>query len=160
MKKLTYITLALICTAIFTTCKKYPEGGTIKKGPKNIIGEWRLILYEVDGIDSTSLINYNNTDDYKHVDVTTACSDCEIHMRITGGITYEFYFSDDNISIKGKADAYYGAKTCFTFCLKEYFVPEGDSSEWQILKLDSKEMHLQMQGLHNYNLKFNKTSDG
>jgi len=44
--------------------------GAKKKGPKMLLnhnGVWTLTLYEVNGIDSTELINYNGDEKYKEV---------------------------------------------------------------------------------------------
>ena len=58
-KKYLLAIISLFVITCFTTCKKYPEGGYTKQGPKRILGNWKLSLYEVNGIDSTDLINYN-----------------------------------------------------------------------------------------------------
>jgi hypothetical protein len=49
---------------LFTSCKKYPEGGFVNQTRKHLFGgnhvgdskTWKLKLYEVNGIDSTYLI--------------------------------------------------------------------------------------------------------
>ena len=60
------ILLSMMC---LFNCKKYPEGGCERRGPKNIVGNWKLFLYEVNGIDSTDLINYNNSEIYKEITI-------------------------------------------------------------------------------------------
>ncbi len=60
-----YLCLLLLLGVLVTSCKKYPEGGFTKRGPKNIIGTWKLTLYAVNGIDSTELIIYNNDESYR-----------------------------------------------------------------------------------------------
>ncbi len=58
MKKL--LSILLFSMLLFTTCKKYPEGGLLRQGPKvftTIKNEmWKLTLYEVNCIDGTFLI--------------------------------------------------------------------------------------------------------
>ena len=54
--------LILICGLLVVACKKYPEGGYIYKRDTDIQRQWYLTLYEVDGIDSTDLINYNKSE--------------------------------------------------------------------------------------------------
>jgi len=58
---------------LFTTCKKYPEGGFVNQTRKHLFGgndvgdskTWKLKLYEVNGIDSTYLIQgANNIPDF------------------------------------------------------------------------------------------------
>lgn len=53
----------------FSTCKKYPEGGFVNQTRKHLFGgnhvgdskTWKLKLYEVNGIDSTYLIQGANS---------------------------------------------------------------------------------------------------
>lgn len=53
------------CLLFLSNCKKYPDGGFLRQGPKTFItsknGVWKLSLYEVNGIDSTHLIQGPNT---------------------------------------------------------------------------------------------------
>lgn len=53
MNSLKHITAIAGIVLLFTTCKKYPEGGFQNQAKKHILGNWTLTLYEVDGIDST-----------------------------------------------------------------------------------------------------------
>ena len=105
MKTKLSLYLILPILSLFTACKKYPEGGTEKDGPKNIIGSWLLTLYEVDGIDSTNLINYNGNENYKKVRITTPSSSSkEIHLVIESGIVvnYTIKFGSNNETFNGE----------------------------------------------------------
>jgi hypothetical protein len=66
MLKRTLIYFTIVCAIglLFTTCRKYPEGGWSNVAIKHLFGgnhdnsskTWKLKLYEVNGIDSTSFI--------------------------------------------------------------------------------------------------------
>ena len=157
MKKIVINSLfTLCCLALFMACKKYPEGGYEKDGPKNIIYTWKLTLYEVDGIDSTNLINYNSNENYKTI-LFSGNSKIGYCGQPYGGSCCLMYFSSNNEVLTGTVDPYYGGKVCYTGgCTKEIFTPETSSATWKILKLDSNELHLQSQQIHSYNLKFHR----
>ncbi len=160
-----YITCALTCIILVTACKKYPEGGIEKDGPKNLHGYWTLTLYEVDGIDSTELINYAGNDDYKNVLFTNYTGDPKNKTIIDAQPAYasicRMTFNNTNEILDGIIDPYYynGAKSCWGSplqCGKQLFGPESNTTSWKILKLDSKELHIQNQQTHTYNLKLVK----
>lgn len=72
MKIIKYIFIFFLVVIVFNSFKKYPEGGFRKRGPKTFITDkkvqWKLSLYEVNGIDSTYLIQtpiVNGNDFYK-----------------------------------------------------------------------------------------------
>jgi hypothetical protein len=68
-------------------------------------------------------------------------------------------FSSNNETLTVTVDPYPGAKVCDAgLCIKEIFTPESYTASWKILKLDSKELHLQGQQIHSYNLKLIKTN--
>jgi hypothetical protein len=122
-------------------------------------------LYEVDGIDSTNLINYNGNEDYKKFTTTTSSSNSkETHVNLWNSPIYSITFGVNNETFDGKVSSYgvyNGAMSCYSpsnNCYKNYFTPETNKSTWKILKLDSKEMHLQSQQIHSYNLKFSRTN--
>lgn len=160
------ISLAVITIiSLFTACKKYPEGGYEKDGPKNIIYNWKLTLYEVDGIDSTDLINYNGNEDYKNVRFFPDASDPKNNKKVVAqpynGNLCKMTFVSNNEALDGIVYSYGGALNCGispTFCTKQIFTPETNTASWKILKLDSKELHLQSQQIHSYNLKFTRTN--
>jgi hypothetical protein len=161
MKHKIFISVFIIsCGLLFTTCKKYPEGGTEKDGQKNLINKWQLTLYEVDGIDSTNLINYNGNENYKQLTFTPAQALSNTTFGIVLGVNnygYKLIFTSNNEVLNITSQSYSGAKYCDTgLCIKEIFTPESNSTSWKILKLDSKEWHIQSQQIHSYNLKFIK----
>ena len=67
-KKLLAIVTLIITTLVFTTCKRYPEGGWTNVAKKHLFGghktgsskTWHLKKYEVNGIDSTMYITPGN----------------------------------------------------------------------------------------------------
>jgi hypothetical protein len=151
--------LIIICGLLVVACKKYPEGGYIYKRDAYIKGIWELTLYEVNGIDSTELINYNNDDVYKKVlFVKPHSNDKDISVTI-GGIGYLAYFVNSNKDLN-----FYSqegtAVVCQTgYCYKMYFVPEGNSVAWHIDKLTNTDMALTSSLTNSYKLKFHKTSN-
>lgn len=76
-KTLKHILLLITCFTLLT-CKKYDEGGWIRRTCKNLFGgnkvgdskTWKLKKYEVNGIDSTYLINTGGIPDFyeRHVE--------------------------------------------------------------------------------------------
>ncbi len=71
--RITQISIILMLVCFFlSTCKKYPEGGFVNQTRKHLFGgnhvgdskTWKLKLYEVNGIDSTGLIQNGSTLDF------------------------------------------------------------------------------------------------
>lgn len=157
MKIIKIIFTLFVVVLFFTTCKKYPEGGYAWRTKKNIIGNWTLALYEVDGIDSTDLINYNGTDDYKEVSVYKNASSYEFKLN---------NLAPDRISFSNKKEIqiqspiYFIGIKCITdlsvnYCYRKYFTPEGPvMANWKILKLTKKELILSQSENKSYKLKF------
>ena len=91
MKQLfTYLLISISILLLFN-CKKYPEGGCERRGPKNIIGDWKLTLFEVNGIDSTDLINYNGDDRYKKINISKNGGNFSISTSGYQWILLKFY---------------------------------------------------------------------
>ena len=67
-KKITSFTIICVSVLLFTTCKKYPEGGWSNMAKRHLFGgtkagsskTWHLSKYEVNGIDSTMYITPGN----------------------------------------------------------------------------------------------------
>ncbi len=153
---------------IFSTCKKYPEGGFEKRGPVVLLkhnGAWTLTLYEVNGIDSTNLINYNGNEKYKEVSFYK--EDTPYHPHLYGknfdSFIYIVNFLDDNtkLSFADGVGSYDNiTKYCWvnnsyaSGCYRLFFNPEGHSSVWGINKLTKKELILECRQNHSYKLKF------
>lgn len=154
----TYITLFILVITCLTTCKKYPEGGYIKRAPKFIIGEWKLTLYEVNGIDSTDLINYNGTDNYKkNVFSKHHNSDSEIIIDSKGSIASKSHFTDKNRKIEFYTNDPNLLKCISGYCYRNYFLPEGGYyNEWLIIKLTKNELKLKCGIQNTYFITFQK----
>jgi hypothetical protein len=156
---ITYLFITLFTLALFN-CKKYPEGGYQKRGPKLILGNWKLSLYEVDGIDSTELINYNGTEDYKLVKIYKSVSVFEIEQK--GSIEYSAGFTDNNksITLNGKNDSVGSECTLYAginYCFRRFFRPEGlGATEWRIIKLTKTEFVIEHSGAKNYKIKLSR----
>ena len=62
MKSLNLIVavIAISSLGVLVSCKKYSEGGTLKKAEKNIIQTWKLDSYYFNGVDKTSTLLITN----------------------------------------------------------------------------------------------------
>lgn len=163
-KTIIYFTLFFFTTILFN-CKKYPQGGCEKRGPKNIIDEWHLSLYEVDGIDSTNLINYNGNEDYKRVLFLKENTHYNPHTycRINDKFEMIVFFRNDNEEIEFESNGSPEiGKMCYmglyniNKCYKMIFNPEHDKTRWKIQKLTRKQMVLTTNSTHSYLIKLNQ----
>ncbi len=153
-----YVIIFAAIISLLTACKKYPEGGYTKQGPKRIVGNWRLTLYEVNGIDSTDLINYNGNDNYKNNSFLKHHSkDKEIIIDSEGSIAEKASFTNKNQKIEFYVGDPSSLKCISGFCYRNYFSPEGQNyNEWKIIKLNKTELTLSCDLINNYIIKFKK----
>ena len=164
--KLFFAIILGICLLLsFSTCKKYPEGGFEKRGPKIIIRHWKLTLYEVNGIDSTDLINYNGNEDYKKIsfDYRQGTYNKDIGCRTNSSLEIPTFFGSGNKTIKfsgGNRSAIICQTLGSNSCYKMIFTPESNnySFEWEIIKLTKKEIHLKSTFKNSYNIKLKCSS--
>jgi hypothetical protein len=157
-KKTLILSVVIICSMLLITCKKYPEGGFTKRAPKKIIGQWKITLFEVNGIDSTELINYNGDELYKKV--TFQKEDTKYYPRLYGqahgGNNATVTFNLDNTVLNFETQSYYGGKDCGGIpltCIRNILFPESQSSTWKIIKLNRKELFITSQQKNNYLIK-------
>ncbi len=142
---ITYLVIFVSVMCLFN-CKKYPEGGCERRGPKNIIGDWKLSLYEVNGIDSTNLINYNSDEIYKTIKIYKNVSVFQIDQMES--ITSSANFSNKNKTITINRQNEVNGSKCVTggtisYCYRLFFTPENSHSmDWQILKMTKEEIIL------------------
>lgn len=149
---------------LFTTCKKYPEGGFTKRGPKNMLGEWTLNLYEVDGIDSTDLINYNGDQGYKTIIFKSDAprDNNPKYMTVDRTNQRTITIRNSNKELEIRNDNSSSGKECVTYyftsykCYRIIFCPEGIDSRWQIQKLNKQELILTLQQSKTYQVKLSK----
>ena len=166
MKQLFTYILIFIATLLLFNCKKYPEGGCERRGPKNIIGDWKLTLYEVNGIDSTDLINYNGDDRYKKINISKNGSNFSIN---TSGYTgYSLNFTNENQKLSFSNENINSGVVCKTNvnntstqnCYRTFFIPESNvnsiNTEWTILKLKKDEIILSFNKTNSYKIKLSK----
>jgi len=153
---------------LLTTCKKYPDGGYERRGPKMLLkhnGAWTLTLYEVNGIDSTELINYNGDNKYKEVSFAKENTHYSpnLYAENFDSFSYIINFSNNNtkLSFNTTVSDYDNlAKYCYvgnsfaTGCYRLFFNPEGHTTEWEIIKLTKKELILTCSQVNQYKLKF------
>jgi hypothetical protein len=118
---------------LFTTCKKYPEGGFLRQGPKTLIadnrGDWRLKLYEVNGIDSTNLISSG-------IDLSVDCFNFFSYKDVSTKKylgSMHFFKYDNTFLNKNRQisffEGYYRSADCDSIngikrCLRNIFCPE------------------------------------
>lgn len=167
MKKFTIIVTSIVLSLFFTTCKKYPDGGNNFRAYQKILGYYRLALYEVNGIDSTNLINYNNNEDYKEIWIRESDVKTNSGFNITalkpglsfGGATI---FEDKKKKIlvhpsyKGFGNSCSANQSFFPKCCRLIFYPEGQNTYWVIEKLTRKELVLSCQLTNAYKIKLKK----
>lgn len=136
--------IIFVSTLSLLNCKKYPEGGYERRGPKLILGNWKLSLYEVNGIDSTDLINYNGNDNYKNNSFLKHHNrDKEIIIQSKGSSASKLYFIDKNRKIEFYTNDSALFECLSGYCYRNYFLPEGDYyNAWQIIKLNKNELKL------------------
>jgi len=159
-----YSFFALIFFA-FITCKKYDEGGFIKQTNKHLFGHnkvgssktWKLKLYEVNGIDSTYLIQGANTiPDFYEKFVTFKYEAKEVSVQIIATTFSKIYGGSidktDKIMLIGmnapisKNDS----MQCNTinnqlYCVRNILFPEYNNyaKQWNIKKLTKNELILE-----------------
>lgn len=148
---------------LFAACKKYPEGGFFNRASKNIIGGWKLELYEVDGIDSTDLIIYTGNEQYKDVNIYEENTRYNPHLYIRsyGATENILVFKENKRKLEIYANTGYGgAKLCGgnpILCLKQFLNPEtGQSTFWDIIKLSKTELIISSAQTKSYRIKLTK----
>ena len=154
----------LVSTTLLFSCKKYPEGGCERRSHKNIIGKWKLILYEVNGIDSTNLINYNGEETYKIISFYKDGSTIEFQNSNRGGAeTVRFENGDKNLFFENMSITSGIKCTLFNgvnYCYRSYLIPEPSSgttsASWTILKLKSNELVITLSKKNKYKIIFDK----
>lgn len=165
MKPLKTYLLILTSTLCLFNCKKYPEGGCERRGPKNIIGNWNLTLYEVNGIDSTDLINYNGNDNYKKISFNkrqgTYNKDLDCRINGKNGMSISFDAKKENITFE--AGDLKKSIVCEAIisndCYRMIFVPEAADNyrmEWNVIKLTKKEIKLKASNKNTYQITLSK----
>lgn len=151
-----YLFFFISATLLFS-CKKYPEGGCERRGPKNIIGNWKLTLYEVNGIDSTNLINYNGDDIYKKIAFLKNVSTISVDYKGYDGASAKFIEGNSEILFNSSFNmTYYNSNTRK---YRNILVPEASSKTdcaWEIIKLNKKELVLSTTQTNSYIIKLSK----
>lgn len=145
---------------LFAACKKYPEGGFVNRGPKNMLGEWTLQLYEVNGVDSTEFINYNGDDDYKKIVFKSDAPRDKNPRYMTVDQTNQRTVSviNSNLELEVRNENQFQGKECAPYyfraekCYRVIFCPEGSDSKWTIQKLTSRELTLAFSGKNEYKI--------
>ncbi len=54
------IGILMLSALAMTSCKKYDNGGTLRKAEKNITNTWKIDAYYLDGVDNTSSLLITN----------------------------------------------------------------------------------------------------
>jgi len=131
MFKSKYILLFLLLAFCFTDCKKYPEGPwiSLRSKEKRLLGNWKVQKYLIDGVDSTS----------------TKFPNLSSSVCVYSFAHYGQYVDDGCYSTGGKWG--WGNKKEslivgleFGSILTPFFL--STSTEWTILRLSNKDMHL------------------
>lgn len=152
----------IIILIVFSTCKKYPEGGFEVLGPKMLLKRvWTLTLFEVNGIDSTNLINYNGNEGYKECifgkETIKYNKEEYAEPYRLGRYPLEFTVNNTLTFTNKESDLDSVAIFCRSSseCYRVFLMPEGGRKcSWSIIKLTKKELILTFSKKNNYKLKF------
>ena len=129
-------------------------------------GAWTLTLYEVNGIDSTNLINFNGNEQYKEVSFFKEAGkyNKDLYARNYPAHSYMIDFSSNNtvltfqsVSQSNNLISTYchtPSTSYYSGCYRLFFNPEGIKCVWSIIKLTRKELILTCSQTNNYKLKF------
>lgn len=165
MKTLKLIILFIAITLLFTTCKRYPEGGWSNVAITHLFGVnetdrvWKLKLYEVNGIDSTKYITSGNgytsfeNNELKFQNITTS-KNLIVFTKVYK-YTFEFtnrkktsfliYPNDNSNDIYCKN----------SICERNILNPENTKFtvfEWKIIKLKRHELIITSNKINNYKI--------
>jgi hypothetical protein len=165
-----YILISFI-SFMLCTCKKYDEGGFVHRSCKNLFGgkkvgsskTWKLKKYEVNGIDSTYLINTGNIPDYYDKFTTFKLVGKKFCEYTASGFLYnhmgsiEFSYKRILIGNNNEAPILYsqcGVVNNLTYCARNILYPDQSDnvSEWKIVKLKSDELIITKENSKKYKI--------
>jgi hypothetical protein len=173
MNKIITIVLGLFFALVLTNCKKYPDGGFVHQTNKHLLGAnkvgsskiWKLKLYEVNGIDSTHLIQGANTiPDFYDKFVTFKYSVKEVsiqHITKTFTQNYIGYVDNKDKKILFAYDwlSHEDSMQCKKinnqlYCQRNVFFPEflTRNPAWNINKLTKDELILKIELSNSYKI--------
>jgi len=168
---LKHLTLIIILFSL-TTCEKYDEGGLVRKRIKSLFGKnedhatklWKLKLYEVNGIDSTSLFqgsNLNFDDNGNYMNFQISYSRAHIYHATTYVYVYGISIDKDAKLLSMGSELHASnndTSQCFLknnifTCQRNIFNPEKNKfAEWGIKKLTENELIIVVQLINNYKI--------
>jgi hypothetical protein len=163
MKNKIYILLFIIGLS-YSSCKKYSDGGFYKQGPKTFINykkaQWKLSLYEVNGVDSTYLIQtpmVSGNDFYKDFLYCNYINKKENNDLYANNHNYNYLikFTNKNAQISFENGAISQCLNTSTgvSCQRNIFNPEGTNKVlFTILKLKDNECILTTQLNNSYKI--------
>ena len=160
MKTLKLFLLIAITTLLFTTCKKYPEGGWSNVAIKHLFGghktgaskTWYLKKYEVNGIDSIKFITpgngVTNFENDKIIFINGSGSDNEAETKVYKyGIAFTSGLKDPKIKvvikfIGGTKDRNISSQCYEGRCERNVYNPalQFPAPMWDIIKLKADEV--------------------
>lgn len=141
---------------LFTTCKKYPEGGFVNQTRKHLFGgndvgdskTWKLKLYEVNGIDSTELIQNAYTLDF--YDITFKLTDKKgksfeantQFQQYRGSVGSKFNITFYDIDLTKQDSIQCKQLNNSMICYRNIYIPEIGikNREWIIEKITANEL--------------------
>lgn len=114
-------------------------------------------MYEVNGVDSTDLINFIGDEKYKNVSITKNVSTLSVSYEGFKGNSGHFEESNSfvvfNSDMIGKKCTLFNG---FNYCYRSFLTPENQKTKWKITKLTSKEFILMNSGSNSYIIKLIK----
>lgn len=144
----TILLILFLALLLVPSCKKYPEGGFVNRASKNIIGGWKLELYEVNGADSTELLTNSAYDSYKKISFQKNAS--TISISAPHSWPSMVHLSENNKKLVFENSQSEPAAECFLYqnvncCYRSFLIPEGTQSAiWSIDQFTSKQIKLSL----------------
>jgi hypothetical protein len=155
-----------------STCKKYPEGGFVNQTRKHLFGgnnvgdskTWKLKLYEVNGIDSTELIQNASTLDF--YDITFKLTDKKyknfeantLFQQYRGSAGSKFNITFYDIEPTKQDSAQCKQLSNSMVCYRNIYIPEigFKNREWTIEKITTNELIISKSISNRYRITLNK----
>jgi hypothetical protein len=153
LKRLKYI-LPIIFALHFIQCNKGGIFRNIDEKLANNNSHWRLVKYQVNGVDSTDLINFGNYPNFKEkfflamkYSKYSGMPNCTNRFFV---LAANFTDNDEYFTVSSvtpvKMNNNYGLDSCVSInkqeCQRNVFFPEGIKTKWKIKRFSSRKLIL------------------
>lgn len=170
MNKIAFCFLVALTFVAFFACKKYPEKGFSFNVKKKLDGgfnydyekNWKLILFEVNGIDSTeNFRNKKRTDIFNHYHVVISPDNRREKSFIIETLVTSFKMalskSKTNMIISPSETTYSNAINCNSenYCERNIFMPYANPAQvfyWTISELTNEKLTISLEDKNKYRI--------